>query len=99
MADSNEVYLVTGANRGIGLETCRQLKARGATVIAAVRAVSDGLTEVGVDKVPALLFSCCPVGSITFQFLCCAWRPAALSPGRNGRDVDNFFFFFFHLTM
>ena len=31
------VALVTGANRGIGLETCRQLAARGATVIAASR--------------------------------------------------------------
>ena len=29
--------LVTGANRGIGLETCRQLAARGAAVIAASR--------------------------------------------------------------
>ena len=29
--------IVTGANRGIGLETCRQLAARGTTVIAASR--------------------------------------------------------------
>jgi NAD(P)-dependent dehydrogenase (short-subunit alcohol dehydrogenase family) len=30
-------WLVTGANRGIGLELCRQLRARGDTVIGAVR--------------------------------------------------------------
>lgn len=31
------ITLVTGASRGIGLETCRQLAARGATVIAGMR--------------------------------------------------------------
>src|SRR5262245_2108630 len=31
------IALVTGANRGIGLETCRQLAARGVTVIAGMR--------------------------------------------------------------
>ncbi|MGL5925681.1 SDR family oxidoreductase [Chroococcidiopsis sp.] len=42
-------YLVTGANRGIGYEFCRQLKARGENVIAVCRAVSDELKELGVQ--------------------------------------------------
>jgi NAD(P)-dependent dehydrogenase (short-subunit alcohol dehydrogenase family) len=41
-------YLVTGANRGIGYEYCRQLQARGENVIAVCRAVSDELKELGV---------------------------------------------------
>ena len=40
--------LVTGANRGIGLELCRQLQARGDHVIAACRNVSPELAELGV---------------------------------------------------
>lgn len=38
-------YLVTGANRGIGLEICRFLKGRGDRVIAAVRDPSKGGLE------------------------------------------------------
>jgi NAD(P)-dependent dehydrogenase (short-subunit alcohol dehydrogenase family) len=34
---SGKVALVTGANRGIGLETCRQLAALGATVVLSAR--------------------------------------------------------------
>jgi NAD(P)-dependent dehydrogenase (short-subunit alcohol dehydrogenase family) len=46
--------LVTGANRGIGLELCRQLKASGWSVIGACRAGNDDLAAVaevweGVD--------------------------------------------------
>ena len=41
-------YLVTGANRGIGLEFCRQLKERGDTVIAVCRSVPDELKDLGV---------------------------------------------------
>ncbi|MBM5816391.1 MAG: SDR family oxidoreductase [Cyanobacteria bacterium K_Offshore_surface_m2_239] len=41
--------LVTGSNRGIGLEYCRQLKARGDQVIAACRASSPGLEALGVQ--------------------------------------------------
>jgi NAD(P)-dependent dehydrogenase (short-subunit alcohol dehydrogenase family) len=40
--------LVTGANRGIGLEICRQLKARGDTVLAACRESSPELVALGV---------------------------------------------------
>ncbi|KMM17273.1 SDR family oxidoreductase [Synechococcus sp. GFB01] len=40
--------LITGANRGIGLEFCRQLQARGDQVVAACRAPSAELEALGV---------------------------------------------------
>lgn len=40
-------WVVTGANRGIGLELCRQLTARGDTVVAACRRASPELRAVG----------------------------------------------------
>ena len=42
-------YLVTGTNRGIGLEYCRQLKQRGHRVIAVCRAASAELEALGVE--------------------------------------------------
>ncbi len=50
-----KVALVTGANRGLGLETCRQLAAKGLTVILACRnpeqgeAAASQLREAGGD--------------------------------------------------
>ena len=41
-------YLVTGTNRGIGLEYCRQLKDRGEEVIAVCRSASEELNSLGV---------------------------------------------------
>ena len=40
--------LVTGANRGIGLELCRQFGARGDDVIAVCRRASSELEQLGV---------------------------------------------------
>jgi NAD(P)-dependent dehydrogenase (short-subunit alcohol dehydrogenase family) len=44
--------LVTGSNRGIGLELCRQLQQRGDEVIAACRASSPDLESLGVRVEP-----------------------------------------------
>jgi NAD(P)-dependent dehydrogenase (short-subunit alcohol dehydrogenase family) len=41
-------FLVTGSNRGIGLEYCRQLQARGDQVIAVCRTPSPELEALGV---------------------------------------------------
>lgn len=41
-------YLITGANRGIGYEYCRQLKERGDNVIAVCRKASDELKALAV---------------------------------------------------
>ena len=41
-------FLVTGANRGIGLEYCRQLQARGESVIAVCRQSADELEALKV---------------------------------------------------
>lgn len=45
----SQTALVTGSNRGIGLELCRQLKARGFDVIATCRHRSPALAELDVE--------------------------------------------------
>lgn len=40
--------IVTGANRGIGLELCKQLKEKGAEVIGVCRRASEALSGLGV---------------------------------------------------
>jgi NAD(P)-dependent dehydrogenase (short-subunit alcohol dehydrogenase family) len=46
--------LVTGSNRGIGFELCRQLKERGDDVIAACRTASESLKGLGVRVEPGV---------------------------------------------
>ena len=46
--------LVTGANRGIGLQLCRQLAARGDEVIAVCREPTDELSNLGVRVIDAI---------------------------------------------
>ncbi len=43
--------LITGANRGIGLELCRQLNDRGDDVTAVCRSVSEGLNQLGLEVI------------------------------------------------
>jgi NAD(P)-dependent dehydrogenase (short-subunit alcohol dehydrogenase family) len=46
--------LVTGCNRGIGLEICRQYHARGDDVIAVCRNASDDLNAIGVRVIDGI---------------------------------------------
>lgn len=47
-------YLVTGANRGIGLELCKQLKSKGHHVIAVCRNSSEALNQLGVEVIDGI---------------------------------------------
>jgi len=57
-------WLVTGANRGIGLELARQLHARGDTVIAACRRSTPELDAVGCEVVADVDVSSDEVGEV-----------------------------------
>ncbi|NNE06794.1 MAG: SDR family oxidoreductase [Xanthomonadales bacterium] len=46
--------LVSGANRGIGLELCRQLAARGDRVVGVCRRSSEALSGIGVDVIDGI---------------------------------------------
>lgn len=46
--------LITGTNRGIGLELCRQFHARGDDVIAVCRTTSDELQQTGVTIIDGI---------------------------------------------
>lgn len=60
-ANNNLVALVTGANRGLGLETSRQLAAEGVTVVmggrdsAAIHAAAETLRNEGLKVLPTVL--------------------------------------------
>lgn len=45
------LYVITGANRGIGLEWCRQVAARGDEVVAVCRQASPDLAALNVEVV------------------------------------------------
>ena len=47
----SKTVLVTGSNRGIGLELCTQLKQRGMDVIATCRQSSSALNKLGVEVI------------------------------------------------
>ena len=61
MSDEKKIALITGANRGIGLETARQLGHKSVTVIVAARSLSaaeetaSALKAEGIDAVPVQL--------------------------------------------
>ena len=46
--------LITGANRGIGLELCRQLSTRGDKVIAVCRQSNAALDTLGVQVIDGI---------------------------------------------
>ena len=46
MSDSMQVAVVTGANRGLGFETCRQLAQRGIKVVLTSRSSEKGQAAV-----------------------------------------------------
>jgi NAD(P)-dependent dehydrogenase (short-subunit alcohol dehydrogenase family) len=54
MEDIVATVLITGANRGIGLQLCRQFAARGDEVIAVCRETSDELSALGIRVIDGI---------------------------------------------
>ena len=57
-------WLVTGANRGIGLEVCRAVEARGDVVVAACRSSSPSLQEIGCRVIEGVDVGSDDVGAV-----------------------------------
>jgi NAD(P)-dependent dehydrogenase (short-subunit alcohol dehydrogenase family) len=55
--------VITGANRGIGLEMAKQCQARGDHVIASVRKASQDLSDAGIETIEGVEFT--DDGSVT----------------------------------
>src|ERR1039457_1700942 len=56
MSHNNPIIVVTGGNRGIGLEICRQLARRGAQVVLTARATEAGqaaVSKLALEKLTA----------------------------------------------
>ena len=60
-ADDSPVIVVTGGNRGIGFEICRQLAARGATVILTARNAAAGAAASKKLAAQKLAVACHPL--------------------------------------
>jgi len=56
--ETNQIALVTGASRGIGLEWCRQLSQMGFTVILTTRSIEKAKISVSKINLPENNFDC-----------------------------------------
>ena len=72
------ISVVVGSNRGIGLEVCKQLLAKGETVIAACRKRSPELDALGVEVVAGV--------DVTDDA-----KVAVLSKALEGKSIDQLF--------
>ena len=74
-------YLVTGANRGIGLAYCQQLRARGDAVIAVCRQVSPALESLGIRVEAGIeLSEQSSIADLVRRLECCSHHGVILKP-------------------